>query len=462
MFYKKENGWNTVDEIKKNNIFEFSEGYKKFLDLGKTEREFISQAVKLAETKGYRDAEKIEKLKTGDKIYYVNRGKNLVLAIIGKQIITNGINYVVSHVDSPRLDLKQNPLYEDLELSYMKTHYYGGIKKYHWATLPLAMHGIVVCEDGRKVEIVIGEKDEDPVFTIPDLLPHLWGKSQAERKAGEILTGEELQIIVGSIPTIIEDKNIKNLVKYTVLKELNSRYGIIEEDFISAELQLVPAGKSRDVGLDRSLIGAYGQDDRICGYTSMKAIFDLEEIPEKTVVCFLADKEETGSNGSTGLQSQYLEYFTSDIILKCFGEYNETFLRKALWNSKSLSSDVNAAIDPIFRNVHEIQNAAQLNYGIVVTKYTGSRGKSGTNDADAEYVAEIRNMLNKAEIKWQTGMLGKIDEGGGGTVASFLAQKGIRTIDAGPALLSMHAPFELASKFDIFETYKTYLSFYKL
>lgn len=462
MFYKKENGWKSIDDLQKNKIFKFSEGYKNFLDIGKTEREFITEGIKLAEKHGYKNGEKLEKIGVGDKIYYVNRGKNLVLAVIGKEPITNGINYVVSHVDSPRLDLKQNPLYEDLELSYMKTHYYGGIKKYHWAALPLAMHGIVVCADGKKVEIVIGEKEEDPVFTIPDLLPHLWGKSQAERKAGEVLTGEELQIIVGTIPTIIEDREIKTLVKYTVLKELNERYGIVEEDFISAELQLVPTGKAKDVGFDRSLVGAYGQDDRICGYTSMKAIFDLDEIPNKTAVCFLADKEETGSNGATGLQSQYLEYFTSDIISKCLGNYNELLLRKTLWNSKSLSSDVNAAVDPIFRGVHEMQNAAQLNYGIVVTKYTGARGKAGTNDADAEYVAEIRNMLNKAGIKWQTGMLGKVDEGGGGTVASFLAQKGILTIDAGPALLSMHAPFELASKLDIYETYRTYSAFYKI
>ncbi|MGL5051228.1 MAG: aminopeptidase, partial [Fusobacteriaceae bacterium] len=375
---------------------------------------------------------------------------------------TEGINYVVSHVDSPRLDLKQNPLYEDLELAYMKTHYYGGIKKYQWATLPLAMHGIVVLENGKKIEIVIGEKDTDPVFTIPDLLPHLWGKSQAERKAPEVLLGEELQILVGTIPATIEDKEVKSLVKYSIMKELNDRYGIIEEDFISAELQLVPAGNARDVGLDRSVVGAYGQDDRVCGYTSLKAILDLEETPNKTAICFLADKEETGSNGSTGLQSDYIEYFTADMISKTKKNYNDLDLRKTLWNSRAMSSDVNVAVDPVFKGVHELQNAAQLNYGIVVTKYTGSRGKSGTNDADAEYVAEIRNLLNRENIRWQTGMLGKVDEGGGGTVAMFLAQKGIKTIDVGPALLSMHAPFELASKFDIFETYRTYKAFYKM
>lgn len=462
MFYKKENGWKGVVEAEKKNIFEFSEGYKKFLDIGKTEREFVSRGVELAEFFGFKNAANFKELKTGDKVYYNNRGKNLVLAIIGKKNITEGINYVVSHIDSPRLDLKQNPLYEEMELSYMRTHYYGGIKKYHWATLPLAMHGIVVLENGKKVEIVIGEKESDPVFNIPDLLPHLWGKTQAERKAPEVLMGEELQIIVGTIPATIENKEIKDLVKYTVMKKLNEDYGIVEEDFISAELQLVPAGKARDVGLDRSIVGAYGQDDRICGYTSLKAILDLKDIPEKTAVCFLADKEETGSNGSTGLQSDYIEYFTSDMISKNNEKYSDLDLRQCLWNSKAMSSDVNVAADPIFKSVHEMQNAAELNYGIVVTKYTGSRGKSGTNDADAEYVAEIRTLLNRENIRWQTGMLGKVDEGGGGTVAMFLAQKGIRTIDVGPALLSMHAPFELASKFDIYETYKAYKAFYNL
>ena len=462
MLIKKENGWHGVTELLKKDIFEFSEGYKDFLNIGKTERTFVSEAIKLAEKEGFVDANTLVKLKAGDKIYYENRGKNLILAIIGTESIVSGINYVVSHIDSPRLDLKQNPLYEEMELAYMRTHYYGGIKKYHWVTLPLAMHGVVVLENGEKVSIEIGEKEDDPVFTIPDLLPHLWGKSQAERKASEVIKGEELQILVGTIPTAIKDKEIKSLVKYAIMKELNQKYGIVEEDFVSAELQLVPAGKAKDVGLDRSIVGAYGQDDRICGYTSMKAIFDLKNTPKKTIVCYLADKEETGSNGSTGLQSDYIEFFTSDIISKMKDNYSDLDLRKTLWNSKALSSDVNAAADPIFKSVHEMQNSAQLNYGIVVTKYTGSRGKSGTNDADAEFVAEIRNLLNHKNIKWQTGMLGKVDEGGGGTVAMFLAQKGIKTIDAGPALLSMHAPFELASKFDIYETYRTYLAFYNL
>lgn len=462
MIYKNENGWTKEKLASKEEIFKFSEEYKKLLDLGKTEREFVKEGIKLAELNGFKNADKINTLNPGDKIYYVNRGKNLVLAIIGSRDIIEGINYVVSHIDSPRIDLKGNPLYEDLELAFMKTHYYGGIKKYQWASIPLALHGTVILKSGERRDIIIGEDETDPVFTIPDLLPHLASKYQGERKTGEVIQGEELQVIVGTIPTFVENSEIKENIKYAVLEKLNEAYGMIEEDFISAEFQLVPAFKAKDVGIDRSLIGAYGQDDRICGYTSLRAILDLKDTPEKTAVCFLADKEETGSNGSTGLQSDYIEYFTGDIIAKIRGDYSDLFLKKTLWNSKAMSSDVNAAIDPIFRGVHEIQNAAKLNHGIVVTKYTGARGKSGTNDADAEYVWEIRNLLNENNIKWQIGELGKVDEGGGGTVAMFLAQVGIRTIDVGPALLAMHSPFEISSKLDVYETYRAYKAFYRL
>jgi len=457
--YKKENGWNCIDS--REGVFDFSEGYKKFLDGAKTEREFVTEGIKLVEKNGFVNAEKKDKLTVGDKVYYVNRGKNLVLAVIGKEDIENGINYVVSHVDSPRLDLKGNPLYEDLDLAYMKTHYYGGIKKYQWASLPLALHGVVVLASGEKVEITIGEKDEDPVFTIPDILPHLSAKIQGDRKTGEVIKGEELQIIVGSIPSSIEDKNVKEKIKYTVLEILNRDYGMIEEDFISAELELVPAGRCRDLGFDRSMIGGYGQDDRICGYTSMMAIIDLKEIPERTAVCFLADKEEIGSTGSTGLKSDYINYVTGDMIYKLKGNFNEMMLRKTLWNSNAMSSDVNAGIDPIFRSVHDAQNAAKIGYGVVVTKYTGARGKSGTNDADAEYVGKIRKMLNDAKVNWQIGELGKVDEGGGGTVAMYLAHLGINTIDIGPALLAMHSPFEVSSKLDVYETYRAYKVFFR-
>lgn len=459
MNYKKENGWNCIDS--REAVFDFSEGYKKFLDGAKTEREFVTEGIKLVEKNGFVNAEKKDKLTVGDKVYYVNRGKNLVLAVIGKEDIENGINYVVSHVDSPRLDLKGNPLYEDLDLAYMKTHYYGGIKKYQWASLPLALHGVVVLASGEKVEITIGEKDEDPVFTIPDVLPHLSAKIQGDRKTGEVIKGEELQIIVGSIPSSIEDKDVKEKIKYTVLEILNRDYGMIEEDFISAELELVPAGRCRDLGFDRSMIGGYGQDDRICGYTSMMAIIDLKEIPERTAVCFLADKEEIGSTGSTGLKSDYINYVTGDMIYKLKGNFNEMMLRKTLWNSNAMSSDVNVGIDPIFRSVHDAQNAAKIGYGVVVTKYTGARGKSGTNDADAEYVGKIRKMLNDAKVNWQIGELGKVDEGGGGTVAMYLAHLGINTIDIGPALLAMHSPFEVSSKLDVYETYRAYKVFFR-
>ena len=459
MNYKKENGWNYINS--REVVFDFSEGYKKFLDGAKTEREFVTEGIKLVEKNGFVNAEKKDKLTVGDKVYYVNRGKNLVLAVIGKEDIENGINYVVSHVDSPRLDLKGNPLYEDLDLAYMKTHYNGGIKKYQWASLPLALHGVVVLASGEKVEITIGEKDEDPVFTIPDILPHLSAKIQGDRKTGEVIKGEELQIIVGSIPSSIEDKDVKEKIKYTVLEILNRDYGMIEEDFISAELELVPAGRCRDLGFDKSMIGGYGQDDRICGYTSMMAIIDLKEIPERTAVCFLADKEEIGSTGSTGLKSDYINYVTGDMIYKLKGNFNEMMLRKTLWNSNAMSSDVNAGIDPIFRSVHDAQNAAKIGYGVVVTKYTGARGKSGTNDADAEYVGKIRKMLNDAKVNWQIGELGKVDEGGGGTVAMYLAHLGINTIDIGPALLAMHSPFEVSSKLDVYETYRAYKVFFR-
>lgn len=461
MLRKQQNGWLKTDEQKKKDIFEFAEGYKRFLNIAKTEREFVNETVKVVEAHGFINAEKLDSLKTGDKIYYLNRGKNIVLVVVGKEEIEKGVNFVVSHADVPRLDLKGNPLYEDTELAMMKTHYYGGIKKYQWVSIPLALHGVVILENGNKVDISIGEDENDPVFTIPDILPHLARKVQGERKAADVIKGEELNIIIGSIPSSIEDKEIKEKVKYAVLEKLNERYGMVEEDFISAELQIVPAFKAKDVGLDRGIVGAYGHDDRICGYTSLRAILDLEEIPNKTAICFIVDKEEIGSSGSTGLESNYLEYFMADIINKVNGEYNEINLKKTLWNSKALSADVNDAINPMFKEVHDSLNAAKLGYGIVVTKYTGSGGKYSSNDADAEFVHEIRTLLNKNNITWQIGMLGKVDEGGGGTVAKYLANFGIRTIDVGPALLAMHSPFELASKFDIYETYISYKVFYK-
>ena len=461
MLYKRETGWKEVTPTDKEAIFAFCEGYKNYLDTGKTERRCVTEAIRLAQASGFVSAAEKETLKPGDKVWFNNREKNLVLAVIGSDDLENGANFVVSHIDSPRLDLKQHPVYEDTELALMKTHYYGGIKKYQWASRPLALHGVVVLKDGRKVEVTIGEDDSDPVFTIPDLLPHLDQHVQRERKASEVLKGEEMNILVGSIPATIEDKEIKQLVKYNVLQKLHDSYGMIEEDFISAELQLVPAAKARDVGLDRGLIGAYGHDDRICAYTSLMAILDLDQTPKTTAICFLVDKEETGSAGSTGLQSRYLEYFMDELVAKTRrGDYSSRIVRKCLWNSRALSSDVNAGINPLFKSVHDEQNASRLGHGLVLTKYTGSRGKSMTNDADAEFVAELRALFDDAGIKWQTGMLGKVDEGGGGTVAMFLAHYGIRTIDAGAALLSMHSPMEIASKFDIYEIYRAYRAFY--
>jgi aspartyl aminopeptidase len=343
----------------------------------------------------------------------------------------------------------------------MKTHYYGGIKKYQWVSIPLAMRGLVVLKDGTKVNISIGDNEGDPVFTIPDILPHLSKKVQDDKKAREVVSGENLNILVGSIPSRIKDKGIAKKVKYTVLEILNREHGIIEEDFISAELEVVPAIKAQDVGFDRGLLGSYGHDDRICGYTSIEAIFSLKETPNKTAISYIADKEEIGSTGSTGLESKYIEYFMAELIYKSKENYNEFMLKKCLWNSRALSADVNAGINPLYKTVHDEQNAAKLGYGIVVTKYTGHGGKYSSNDADAEYVFEMRKLLDDAGVKWQTGLLGKVDEGGGGTVAKFLAHYGIQTIDAGPALLSMHSPFEVASKFDIYESYKTYKVFYE-
>ena len=461
MLYKKTNGWKNISSEKMEKVFTMGEEYKKVLDLGKTEREFVELATSFAKECGFIDARLKDTLVPGDKVYYLNRHKNIVLAVIGKEDILKGINYIVSHIDSPRLDLKQNPLYEELELAYMKTHYYGGIKKYQWASIPLALHGVVVLSNGEKVKVVIGEHEDDPVFTVPDILPHLDRKVQGDRTAREVIKGEELQIIVGSIPATINDEEIKDSVKYAILEKLNDIYDIVEEDFISAELELVPSQKAKDVGLDRSLIGAYGQDDRICAYTSLRAILDMQDVPERTAVCFLADKEETGSDGSTGLQSDFIDYFTADMIFKTKRIYSDLYLKETLWNSKALSSDVNAGIDPIFKSVHDEQNAPKLGYGVVIVKYTGSGGKYGTNDADAEYVGEIRKMLNDNGVLWQTGMLGKVDEGGGGTVAKYLAKKGISTIDIGPALLAMHSPFEISSKLDVFETYKAYKAFYR-
>lgn len=464
MLIKKETGWNKYKEEEKKWAMEFSEYYKKFIDKSKTEREFVENAITLAEKKGFKKAESFDTLEPGDKIYYVNRNKNLILAVIGKKDIEKGVKIIASHIDSPRLDLKQRPLYEDSDLALLKTHYYGGIKKYQWAAIPLAIHGVVILADGKKVNITIGEDDNDPVFVISDLLPHLSKNAQDDRKSRDVIKGEELVVIIGSIPSKITDKEVKEKIKYAVIEKLNEQYGMKEEDFFSAEIEIVPAFKARDIGLDRGLVGSYGHDDKICGYTSLIAILDIAEentAPDSTIICYLADKEEIGSTGATGLESKYIEYFMSDIIFKMKENYSDIMLKRCLWASSAISADVTAGIDPQFKSVHDEQNAAKLGYGIAISKYTGHGGKYGSNDADAEYVAEIRSLFNRENILWQSAGLGKIDEGGGGTVAKFLSNYGIKTIDAGPALLSMHSPFEIASKLDIFESFRAYKAFYK-
>ena len=461
MLYKQESGWKQLNGEERQNILDFCEPYKAFLNEAKTEREFVIASQKLAEERGFIDALSKSELKAGDKVFFNLRDKNLVLVVVGEKDLTEGANFVVSHVDSPRLDLKQKPLYEDSEFALFKTHYYGGVKKYQWASRPLALHGVVMLKSGTKVNITIGEDENDPVFMIPDLLPHLDAKVQRERKASEVLKGSEMNVLVGSMPCEISDDDIKEQVKYNVLQKLHDSYDMTEEDFISAEFELVPAAKARDIGFDRGLIGAYGHDDRICAWTSVQSITDLDHTPEHTAVCFLVDKEEIGSAGSTGLQSQYIEHFMEELAARLPASKNDRHaVRRCFWNSKALSSDVNAGINPIFKQVHDIQNASKLGYGIVLTKYTGSRGKSGSSDADAEFISELRSLFSEHNIQWQTGMLGEVDEGGGGTVAMFLAHYGIRTIDAGAALLSMHSPMEVASKFDVHEIYRAYKAFY--
>ena len=454
--YETKNGWEEITDSEKSEIFDFSKGYISYLDNGKTERLACREAVKLAKEKGFCDLEKMDSLKAGDKVYLVNRDKSVYLAVIGKEDIEKGINFVISHIDSPRIDLKQNPLYEDGEMALLKTHYYGGIKKYQWTALPLSLIGVVALENGETIDVSIGEDDSDPVFCISDLLPHLATK-QMQKKLHEGIEGEALNIIIGSIP---DKEQEKEKFRSTILNILNEKYGIKEEDFLSAELEAVPNAKARDVGFDRSMIGAYGHDDRVCAYTSLAAILE-EENPEKTAVCVLVDKEEIGSMGNTGMRSAFFEYATALLIEKTKGTYNELSLKRTFRNSDCLSSDVNSAFDPTYPEVNDRKNCAYLGHGIVMTKFTGSRGKSGTSDASAEFVAKIRSIFNKANIVWQTAELGKVDEGGGGTIAQYVANLDVNVIDCGVALLSMHAPFEIASKLDIYMAYKAYKAFYR-
>ena len=455
----KDNLWKKYTEKQKSQVFKFSDGYNKYIDAAKTEREFVEITIEKLEKNGFTNIDKKKSIKKGDKIYFNNREKNIIGMIIGEEEISKGINMIVSHIDSPRLDLKPNPIMEDQEFAMLNTHYYGGIKKYQWGATPLALHGVIFLKNGKKITLKIGEKDTDPVFSIPDVLPHLSYKVQDDRKARDVLKGEELKLLFGNMP--IKDDDAKQPVKKFIMDKLKNDYGIEDEDFFTAEIQIVPAGKARDVGLDASMIGAYGQDDRVCAYTSMEAFYEVEK-PKKTAMVYLADKEEVGSEGSTGLQSNFLEYALGKVLSMSDKNYNDQILRETLWNSRALSSDVTVGVDPIFKSIHDFDNAARLSYGIAMAKYTGHRGKSSSNDADAEFMQEIRQTFEKEKIEYQIGGFGKVDEGGGGTVAKFLANFGIRTVDAGPALLSMHSLFEISSKADVYETYRAYKAFYKM
>ena len=454
LFSNKENGWNT--DVNKDEVFNYAEGYIKFMNKAKTEREIIKQSKIIAESKGFKDIKEYDALKPGDKVYYINREKSMYLAVIGNESIENGVNIIGAHADSPRLDLKPNPLYEDGELAYLKTHYYGGIKKYQWTTIPLSIHGVIVKANGEKVEINIGEDENDPIFTITDLLPHL-ATDQMEKKLKNGINGEDLNLLVGSIPY---DKDVPEAVKLNVLNILNKKYGITENDFVSSELELVPAMKCRSMGFDESMVAGYGQDDKICVYSELTALVDMEEIPNTTAVCIISDKEEIGSMGNTGMESNVFEYFMSEVLNK-LGVNRPNLLDKVFCNSKMLSADVDAGFDPIYANVSDKNNAGFIGKGIAVNKYTGARGKSGASDANAEYVATVRNIFESNNVKYQVTELGKVDIGGGGTIAYILANKGIDVIDCGVPVLSMHAPYEVTSKFDIYSAYKTYKAFWQ-
>lgn len=452
LFYNRKNGRQIADESILKSADEYAVGYKKFLDEAKTEREAVKISVALAEQKGFKPFEIGKKYCAGDKVYFNNRGKTVAFAVIGKESCDNGVNITAAHIDSPRLDLKPNPLYEDVELALFKTHYYGGIRKYQWTAVPLALHGVFVLKDGTVKEVSIGEKEDEPKFVINDLLPHL-AAEQNKRTLGDGIKGEELNVLVGSHPFKADEGS--ELVKLNILKLLNEKYGITEQDFLSAELEMVPANKACDIGFDRSLIGAYGQDDRVCAYPALTAILELDS-PKKTAITILADKEEVGSDGNTGLNSDFLRFIIGDICTMQGVDHTV-----ALRNSKCLSADVNAGLDPTFQDVMERRNASMLNYGVVITKYTGARGKSSTSDASAEYVATIRKMLDDADIIWQTGELGKVDLGGGGTVAMYIANMGVDVIDLGVPVLSMHAPFETTAKLDVYMCYRTMYEFMK-
>ena len=459
----RKNAWKTYSPAQLQELEQTNEKYKSCLDAGKTERECIRLTVSMIEEKGYKSLDEVKKsnasLKPGDKVYAVCMDKSITIFNIGEQPLENGMNILGAHIDSPRIDVKQNPLYENEELAYLDTHYYGGIKKYQWVTLPLALHGVIAKKDGTIVEVNIGEKDEDPVFVITDLLVHLASK-QLEKKANVVIEGEKLDLLFGSRP--IEqnddlDKEEKEAVKANIMKLLQEYYNMEEEDFVSAELEIVPAGRARDCGLDLSMIMAYGQDDRVCAFTSLFAMLDVEKV-DRTACCILVDKEEIGSVGATGMHSRFFENVVAELVALS-GNESELKVRRTLQNSKMLSSDVSAAYDPMFAEAFEKRSSAFFSKGLVFNKFTGSRGKSGSNDANAEYLAEIRNAMDAGEVAYQFAELGKVDIGGGGTIAYIMANYGMDVIDSGVAVLCMHAPWEVTSKADVYEAYKGYKAF---
>jgi aspartyl aminopeptidase len=449
---KKKSAWDYYTKREKNTVFKFGDNYRTFLSQVKTEREAVEWIVKNASKKGFKKFTN----KNAKKFYMVNRNKSVALAVIGKKPASEGIRIVISHIDSPRLDLKPNPISEEEEISFLRTHYYGGIKKYQWTSIPLSLHGIIIDGNGKKIKINIGDNPQDPVFTVADLLPHLSHKEQDKKTIQEAIEGEKLTLVAGSIP--FPDKDEKKRVKLAVIEILNKMYGIKEEDFISAEIEAVPAMAARDIGWDRSMIGGYGHDDRTCAYTSFHAVVEIKTPNYSSLVLFV-DKEETGSVGTTGAQSEFFIDAVREIISRKKKNPNYALTRTTLNHSKALSGDVTAAINPNYKNVLEKTNACKLGYGVSLTKYTGSKGKYGTNDASAEFIGEIRNLFNKKNVIWQTGELGKVDEGGGGTVSQFIAKQGVETLDCGPPVLAMHSPFEVCSKSDLYETYKAYKAF---
>lgn len=452
LFYNPKHASEVISQEETDKADAFCEEYKSFLNKAKTEREAVVYVLEKAKKNGFVEFDRAKKYNAGDKVYYNNRGKSIILAVIGKKGLENGIRLSAAHIDSPRLDMKQNPLYEDTEIAYFKTHYYGGVKKYQWTAIPLSLHGVVVKRDGTKAYVNVGEDDNDPKFVVTDLLPHL-AAEQMKRTLADGIRGEELNILIGSRP--FKDDEASEKVKLNIMNILFEKYGIIESDFLSAELEAVPAFKSCDIGFDRSMIGSYGHDDRVCAYPAAEAIFSIKN-PEYTAITVLTDKEEIGSDGNTGLNSSYFKYFVADLANMQGVNYHTV-----LSNTHCLSADVNAAFDPTFPDVSERRNASYINKGVVITKYTGSRGKAGTSDASAEYMGKIRSMLDGAEVVWQSGELGKVDAGGGGTVAMYLAALDIDVVDLGVPVLSMHAPFEVVSKLDIYMAYRAFKTFFE-